>query len=807
MNSVDSPARGYFDDRNREYVITTPTTPVKWINYIGTLEFGGLVDQTGGALLCAGDPALNRITKYIPQTPDGDFKGSTLYLRVRGGDGLEILSPFYTPLLNEMESFECRVGLSYQRIVSRVAGIEVAATIFVPPGEPVEVRDFTVTNRRGEGAEIDLVPVVEYSHFEALKQFTNADWVPQTMMSEAVREDDGRLTLLQYAFMRKDGKVNFLTSSHPVSSFETDRKIFLGNGGYSTWADPRQLREEELTCYEARRGDNVGALLLRLGSLAPGESRRVQVLTGQAPRAEVAGLVARFRSVENVEAGFSALAAYWDRYLDAFQCETPDPAFDAMVNVHGARQCQTTFFWSRYLSLYQLGLGARGLGFRDSSQDSMGVLASIPERARDLQRKLLSIQKEDGSAMHQFFPSSMEANEGDSREEGDKHWYGDDHLWIVLAVCAYLRETGDRGFLDEEITFYQKKVALEDRPSATVFEHLKRALAYTKGNTGRHGLPLLGFADWNDTVNLPGDAESLMIANLYGAALDETIALCEFRGDSELAEQYRADYAAMKAAFNEHGWDGAWWRRYYTEVGEPVGSAQNEAGQIYANGQSWPVISGFAEGERAAIALDSADERLNTKFGLKLSAPGYRGYDPDLGGVSTYPPGAKENGGIFLHSNPWMIVANTRLGFGDRAYRYFRQINPAARNEDIGVYEVEPYCFAQNILGDEHPQFGLGRNSWLSGTASWMYQASTQHILGIRPAHEGLAIDPCVPSGWTEFRAVRRARGATYRIAVSNPNGVNKGVARIAVNGEPVEGNIIPWAAPGKELSVVVEMG
>lgn len=792
---------GYFDDPNREYVITNPSTPTKWINYVGSLQFGGFVDHTGGSLLCAGDPALNRIVKYLPQLPDTDFKGSTLYLRVRGADGYETYSPFFTPCLTDLDSYECRVGLSYQKVTSSVAGIQVEATIFIPYGACLEIRDFTVTNNRNEAVEIDIIPVVEYTHFDALKQFTNADWCPQTMMSEAKQEDDGLLTLFQYAFMKKEGAVNFMSSNRKVDSFESDRKKFLGTRG--TWAKPEALDKDSFSSYEALRGDNIGALLIKLGQLAAGQSERTLVYTGQATRDKAAGIIDHFRDTSHVDQSFADLANTWQDYLSAYQCETPDPNIDAMLNVHNPRQCQTTFYWSRYLSLYQLGLGARGLGFRDSSQDSMGVLASIPGEAKELQKKLLSIQKENGSAMHQFFPSTMEANEGDSREEGDKQWYGDDHLWIVLAVCAFLRETGDYDFLEEEISYYDKKLPLSQRNKASVFDHLQRALSYTKNNTGQHGLPLLGFADWNDTVNLPGDAESLMIASLYGTALNEMISLCEHLGDQHLAEHYRADHAAMKKTVNEHGWDGEWYRRYYTEDGEPIGSKENEYGSIYTNAQSWPVIAGFAEPERAKTALNAVDQHLNTKFGIKLSTPGYNGYDEKLGGVSSYPPGAKENGGIFLHSNPWVMIANCLTGNGDRAYKYFCQINPAARNEDIDLYEVEPYCFAQNILGDEHPQFGLGRNSWLSGTSSWTYQAATQYILGVRPGHSGLVIDPCVPADWKSYKVTRKYRGATYHINIVHTDSENR---QLLVDGQPVDGNIVPIQPEGAVCEVTLQM-
>lgn len=795
-------AYGYFDNDAREFVITDPRTPTKWVNYIGSLEFGGIVDQTGGALLCAGDPGLNRITKYIPQLPASDFRGTTLYLRIRGNHGFEVLTPFFTPGLEMPDEYRCHVGLGYQRIVTVMKGIRVEVTIFVPHGEPVEVRDIQVTNERATSVEVDVIPVVEYSHFDALKQLANADWVPQTMMSEAEATLDGRTLLYQYPFMRKNGEPNFFSASRAVDSFETDRHRFLGSNDYGTWASPESLQEESLSNYEARRGDNIGALLISLGRLETGATEQVSTFLGQSDREKIASLTEKYSQHDAVLQALAEMSEFWENYLSVFQCQTPDADFDAMVNVHNPRQCLMTMNWSRYLSLYQLGIGTRGLGMRDSSQDVLGGMSGAPETAKELMRKLLSIQLEDGSAMHQFYPATMHADHGDAEEENtDKKIYGDDHLWIVASLIGYLKETGDEDFLKEEISFYG-----ESSSSATVLEHLKRSLAYSKSHTGAHGLPLLGFADWNDCVNLAGKSESMFNACLYGYALLEMIELCDHLGLEAEARQYREDHAAMAQTVNQC-WDGDWYIRYYREDGSPIGSKSNEKGSLFTNAQSWPVMAGFAPAERAERALDSVRERHQTRFGIMLSSPGYDEYDPAIGGVTTYPPGAKENGGIFLHSNPWVMIAETKLGRGDRAFEYYSQINPAKRLEDIELYEVEPYCYAQNILGKEHPEFGLGRNSWLSGTASWMYHAASKYILGIRPALDGLIIDPCIPSDWGEFKVTRKSRGASYQITVKNPNGVNRRVTKMTVDGEEVTVGTIAWKPTGTTCRIEVVLG
>lgn len=788
---------GYFDDAKCEYVITNSCTPTKWINYIGTLAFGGFVDHTGGALICKNDPTFNRVTKYIQQMPSSDFKGETLYLRLHTEKGYRIFSPFFVPTLKRLDKYECHVGLGYTRIVSELTGIRTEVTIFVPNGETREIRNIKVSNNSNISLIIDAVPVVEYSHPDALKQFTNADWIPQTMQSRA--EKNGKLTvLIQYPFMFKDTKVNYFTANLPASSFETDRKRFLGDNEYGTWQTPLSLLADKLSNNQAERGDNIAALMIPLGTLNPGESRQFITQLGQDLSFEKAKSGIRaFNQQASVESALLEIKKFWDGFLSACQVETPDKAMNAMLNVHNPHQCYITKQWSRYLSYYQLGMGARGIGIRDSAQDILGVLASIPEDSREFIGTLLSFQNRDGSSMHSFNPLTMEGSQGDAMEKEDRsHYYSDDHLWNVLTVTGYIKETGDFGFLKEKIPFYEKDKKGRALEYGSVLTHLKRALEFTRKDVGRHGLPLLGFADWNDTINLPKGAESLFTANLYGFALNEMVELLDYLDDGS-SVNYRKAFLEMKSLVEEHAWDGEWYVMYFDESGHPIGSHKNEKGQIHLNGQSWAVLSGYASPQRAKMAMDSVYRLLNTKYGIKLSTPGYNGFDPKYGGVTTYPPGAKENGGIFLHPNPWAMIAETILGNGDRAYKYYSQINPAEKNEIEDLYEIEPYVYAQNIIGDEHPQFGLGRNSWLSGTASWCYQAGTQWILGIRAEYDGLRIDPCIPSAWDGFKVDRRFRGSVYHIVVHNENHVNKGVGKMRVNDRIVAGNLIPLKKKG----------
>lgn len=796
---------GYFDDSKREYVITNPKTPVKWINYIGSLAFGGFMDHTGGSQLCKGDPALNRITKYIPQLPSADFKGETAYVRVRKpGETLQeahILSPYWVPCLKPLDSFECHVGMYYSRWITVSCGLRFEILAFIPRGGNELIRQYKVTNVGPVPLLVDLIPVVEFSHFDALKQLTNADWVPQTMHAHNLPLKDGRNAIAAYAYMKRDYQVNLFFGNRPCDSWETDRKRFLGENEYGSWKEPLSLRNESLSSLNSVRGNTIAALKFNLAQIQPGEtvSCITQLLqTDSLSQAENACF--NYQTDAEVEKAFADLSLFWDKYLSVIKVRSPDPAFNSMLNLHNPRQCYTTKTWSRYLSLYQLGYGSdRGIGFRDSSQDVMGVIAQIPQEARELIEKLLSVQSTDGSAYHLFNPLTMIAGRGDSMESEDRpHFYSDDHLWIVLAISAYLKETGDYAFLEKNIPFYEKDKTDKPLQSGTVYEHLQRAVAFTHRNTGRHGLPLLGFADWNDCVNLPTGAESVFTANLYGWALRELSELCAHQGNINQRKIYDDWYAAMKKTVLETAWDGDWFIRYFDETGAPIGSAKNEYGKVWLNAQSWALLSGFADGsDKGRKAMDAVKKYLATDKGIKLSWPGYSGFDPQKGGVTTYPPGAKENGGIFLHPNPWAIIAETKLKNGNQAFSYYSRINPAAKNDTIDEYECEPYCYAQNILADDHPNYGLGRNSWLSGTSSWMYQSAVKYILGIRPEHDGLRVDPCIPENWDGFTIERKCRGATYNITVKNQSRAGSGVSCITVDGQQIAGNVIPWFTGG----------
>jgi cellobiose phosphorylase len=797
---------GYYDDAAREYVVTDPRTPTKWVNYIGTLDFGGFVDQTGGLNICKKDPANNRITGYKIDTPQNAMRGNTLYCRIENADGgYAVFSPFFTPTLTAYEKFECRMGLGYNKWIVRMNGLEFEIKMFVPAGASQVVTDVKVRNISAPAnLQVDVIPLVEFSHPDALKNLTNADWVPQTMKGKAVGD-----VITQYPHMAEGRRANFLTANRPMDSFTTDRNKFLGDSGYGTFSAPGGLMAEHLDNYEALRADNgnsIAAILYRLGrigSIARGQESRLIIQLGQnSSVAAAADSIARFQDPEKVDKAFKDLNDSWREYLNHLRdVETPDSALNRIINVLGPRQNHATFFWSRYLSMNQLGYGGdRGIGVRDTNQDLMGVLPYMPDKAREMIEKLLSVQRFDGSSMHQFNPLTMKASIGEGHAGTEQDFYSDDHLWNVLAVVEYVKETGDTAFLDKLISYYDE--GMGEKKFGAVLEHLHRALAFTAGNLGRHGLPKLGWADWNDAFNMEG-AESVFSACLYGKALHEMQELMEVLGDVESAQGYAEDYDRIKKNVNKSAWDGEWYVSYIDKDGKPVGSKQNEEGQIYLYTQAWAVIAGFASPDRAARAMRSVQEKLDTKHGIKLMTPGYKQTRPGIS-ASTYTPGLKENAGIFLHPNPWAAIAETMLGHGERAVQIIDRINPL--KQDTKIYECQPDVFVQNMASDEHPQFGLARNPWLSGTVSWVNQATTKNILGIRPTFQGLMIDPSIPASWPGYKATRVFRGVACNIRVERGGGRDP---VMIVDGTEVAGNVVRTALLSGKTSVeiVVKLG
>jgi len=783
---------GYFDEKTGEYVITRPDTPTPWMNYLGQGHYGGIISNTAGGYSFDRDPKNRRITRYRYNAIPVDQPGRYIYLRDQEKGAY--WSPTWQPMPERtVDAYECRHGTGYTRITSRYLGIRAEMLYFVPPSHSTNSKDdneagyelwvLYLRNNSRRRRWLRSFSYVEFSMWNAEADLNNLDWGQHVLHS---RIEEGIITM-NTTFR---STTTFFGSSLPPFGFDTDREAFIGS--YRDLSNPVVVQNGSLNNSLAARGNNVGVLCHDI-RLNPGEETEIIYILGvtEEPK-QLPALINRFTQAENVREAFSILKADWQAYLGKFQVETPDVEMNAMLNVWNQVQCRATLFWSRFASAYETGLG-RGMGTRDSAQDTLATVQNAPERARQNLSMLWKLQFRDGHTWHQVFPLTGEGGAGLAGEYPDRpQWFCDDHLWLVMAVCAYLRETGDFSYLEERLPY-------ADGGDEIVWGHMQRAVDFTLTHRGPHGLPRLGFSDWDDTMNLDhgsGKAESVMAAQQFCRVTLDLAELCDATGRGEDGMRFRALKIEMEEVINQVAWDGEWYVRAFDDEGKPIGVQAEQYHKIGLNTQTWATIGECAPLNRANQAMHSAHARLNSPFGLAILAPAYTHGDPRVGGTTTYPPGAKENGGIFCHTNSWAIIAVARLGWNELAYQYYRQILPLARS-DNDIFKVEPYVYCGNICGPEHPQFGYGRNSWLSGTASWTYVAATQWILGIRPTFMGLKISPVIPEEWRGFSARRIFRGVTYIIKVDRAGRGN--TISLMVNNKTIEGDIVPFAPEGTD--------
>jgi cellobiose phosphorylase len=807
---------GRFDDSAREYVISRPDTPLPWINYLGSEGFFGIISNTAGGYSFYRDARLRRLTRYRYNNAPTDTGNRCLYLR--DAETGAFWSPSWQPVRGNLEDYECRHGLGYTVIGSRTAGIETRTLYFVPLGETLEIWRASITNHRDTAARLSLFGAVEFCLWDAWDDQTNYQ---RNLSTGEVEVVDG-VVYHTTEYRERRNHFAYFACSEELAGFDTQREHFLGP--YRGWDRPVVVERGRSSGSIAHGWAPIGSHHVEL-ELAPGETREVVFVLGygeNAPDAKfhppgsgkldvrvIRPVIDRHLRIDEVESAFSRLRDHWTELLDVLQVSTPDEHVDRMVNVWNPYQCMATFNLSRSASSFDTGIG-RGIGFRDSSQDLLGFVHMVPERARERLLDLAATQLPTGGAYHQYQPLTKRGN--DAIGSG----FNDDPLWLVLAVAAYVKETGDRAILDEPVP-YDNEAGSE----TPLYEHLGRALAYTTTRLGPHGLPLIGRADWNDCLNLnafseePGEsfqtvpnreggvAESVFIAGQFALAAEELARLSDLLGLPDDAASARAERERMAAALREHAWDGAWFRRAYDYVGDAVGSASNDEGQIWIEPQGMCVMAGVGlDDGLAEQALDSVSERLGTPHGLVLLDPPFSRYHVELGEISSYPPGYKENGGVFCHTNPWIVIADTMIDDADRAFAHYLRINPSAREDLSEIHRCEPYVYAQMIAGKHASTHGEGKNSWLTGSAAWNFVAITQWILGIRPEHGGLRIDPCLPSAWDGFTAVRRYRGANYRITITKPVGITGRIRSLLVDGNEVDGNLVGPVPEGRDVTV-----
>jgi cellobiose phosphorylase len=809
---------GYFDDKNREYVITNPQTPWPWINYLGTEDFFSLVSNTAGGYSFYKDAKYRRLTRYRYNNVPIDNGGRYFYIK----DGDTIWSPGWKPCKTQLDTYECRHGMNYTTIEGSKDGVNVKLVFFVPLKTLAEVQKMTVTNNSPDVKKLKLFSFTEWCFWNAATDMENF----QRNLSSGEVEIEGSVIYHKTEYRERRNHYAFYSVNTPLKGFDTDRDSFFGL--YNGFDEPQVVLEGNSKNSEAHGWSPIASHHIEI-ELKPGETKDFVFILGYVENKEeekwesdniinktLAKItIDRFDTSAKVDAAFVELHSYWDNLLSAYSIHSGDEKLDRMVNIWNQYQCMITFCFSRSASFFESGIG-RGMGFRDSNQDLIGFVHQIPERARERIIDIASTQFPDGACYHQYQPLNKRGN----NDIGSG--FNDDPLWLIFGTVSYIKETGDFSILDEIVPF-DNNISI----ARSLFDHLKVSFDHVVNNTGPHGLPLIGRADWNDCLNLncfsndPNEsfqttenksegtkAESLMIAGLFVIYGGEYIALCQKLGKENETIRAKIHVDKMIAAIKTHGWDGKWFIRAYDYYGNKIGSNENDEGKIFIESNGMCTMAGIGKEEGLCeIALDSVKEHLDTQFGIVLNNPAYRKYYIEYGEISSYPPGYKENAGIFCHNNPWIMIGEAKIGRGDQAWDYFRKICPSYLEDISELHKTEPYVYSQMIAGKDAFKPGEAKNSWLTGTASWNFYTISQFILGIQPEYDGLKIDPCIPKNWEGFEVTRKFRGAIYKIKVVNKNHVSKGIQSVIIDGKICISNLIPVFEKGSSHSIIVELG
>jgi cellobiose phosphorylase len=807
---------GHFDDAVREYVITSYRTPWPWINYLGNRDFFSIISNTAGGYSFYRDARLRRITRYRYNNVPADDGGKYFYINDNGS----VWSPGWKPVKADVENYSCRHGMGYTRIGSEKNGLRAEMLFFVPVGDTCEVQRITLSNTGKMPKRFQLFSFVEWCLWNANDDMTNFQ---RNFSTGEVEVEDG-VIYHKTEYRERRNHYAFYSVNSPVCGFDTDRETFLGL--YNGFDRPDTVFAGRPLNSIAHGWSPVASHCLEI-TLEPGEMKELIFVLGYIENPEnekfiapkvinkvrAKAMIDRYDSAAKVDSAFNALTDYWKKQLSVITLDHPDPRLNRMVNTWNPYQCMVTYNMSRSASYFESGIG-RGMGFRDSNQDLAGYVQMIAPQARERIIDIASTQLPDGSAYHQYQPLTKRGN----AEIGGN--FNDDPLWLIFGVATYLKETGDWTILDEKVPFNNDPSGAE-----SLFEHLRRSFMHVVNNLGPHGLPLIGRADWNDCLNLNcfstnpdesfqttenqkgGQAESLFIAAMFVLYGTDFVTIAKRRGEVQMADDAAVHIDRMVIAINEHGWDGEWFLRAYDFYGKKIGSRENEEGKIFIESQGMCIMAGLGlEDGKALKALASVNRHLACEYGIVLNNPAFTRYYLNMGEISSYPEGYKENAGIFCHNNPWIIIAETITGNGHRAFDYYSRITPAYLEEISDLHKTEPYVYSQMIAGKDAFRPGEAKNSWLTGTAAWCYYAVTQYILGIRPDYEGLLIDPCIPPDWGGFTVRRVFRGAVYNIEVINPERKSKGVWEITVDGRKVDSCILPVFPEGTEHSVKIKM-
>ncbi len=824
---------GHYDDAHREFVITDPETPFPWINYLGNEDFFSLISNTAGGYCFYKDAKFRRITRYRYNGVPMDNGGRYFYIK----DGDTVWNPGWKPCKTPLDRYECRHGMGYTHITGAKDGVEASVLFFVPLKTWAEVQRVTLKNTTTATKHLKLFSLVEWCLWNAATDMENF----QRNWSTGEVEIDGSVIYHKTEYKeRRNHYAYYAVANADVDGYDTDREAFVGL--YNGFDSPQCVVAGRPSNSLAHGWSPVASHYIEV-DLEPGESRDYVFVLGYVENAQnekfcredivrkqrgelissqdsdvtlvnktkAQAVIRRFATVEAVDAAFSELRTLWDGLLGKYVVQSGDERLDRMVNIWNQYQCMVTFNFSRSASFFESGVG-RGMGFRDSNQDLVGFVHQIPERARQRIIDIASTQFPDGGCYHQYQPLTKRGN----NDIGGG--FNDDPMWLIFGTVAYIKETGDFSILDEPVP-WDNKAGTE----VSLFEHLKVSFNHVVDNLGPHALPLIGRADWNDCLNLncfswdPDEsfqttenktegskAESVMIAGLFVFCGRQYVELCRRVGKADEAERALRHVGDMVQAVKTHGWDGEWFLRAYDFYGNKIGSHENEEGKIFIESQGFCTMAaiGLEEG-LCDKAIDACRKYLDCEHGMVLNNPAFTTYHVEMGELSSYPAGYKENAGIFCHNNPWVIIGETVAGRGNDAWELFRKICPAYLRDQT-LHKVEPYVNCQMVAGKDAARPGEGKNSWLTGTAAWMWYTVSQFLLGVKPTYDGLEIDPCLPADMKEYRVRRVLRGTTFDIHVQNPHGSQKGVKRMTLDGKPVGGTVVPCT--GGHHVVEVEM-
>jgi cellobiose phosphorylase len=809
---------GYFDDKNREYVINNPRTPWPWINYLGNEDFFSLISNSAGGYTFYKDAKFRRITRYRYNNVPMDSGGKYFYI----SDGDNIWSPGWKPCKTELDSYECRHGMNYTNIKGEKNGIIANVLYFVPLKTWAEVQKLTLTNNSKKTKKLKVFSFTEWCLWNAASDMENF----QRNFSTGEVEIEGSVIYHKTEYKERRDHYAYYSVNVPVQGYDTDRESFFGL--YNGFDEPQVVAEGKPGNTVAHGWSPIASHYIEV-ELKPGESKDFIFILGYVEnkqdekweskniinKKKAKETIARFNSVSKVDAALADLRNYWDNLLSIYTVDSGDEKVDRMVNIWNQYQCMITFCFSRSASFFESGIG-RGMGFRDSNQDLTGFVHQIPERARERIIDIASTQFPDGGCYHQYQPLNKRGN----NDIGGG--FNDDPLWLILGTVSYIKETGDFGILDEKVPF-DNDISV----ARSLFDHLTVSFDHVVNNLGPHGLPLIGRADWNDCLNLncfsndPNEsfqttenktegskAESVMIAGLFVVYGRDYIDLCKKLGKNKEAERTQKLVDTMVDVIKKYGWDGEWFIRAYDYYGHKIGSNENEESKIFIESQGWCTMAGIGKEEGLCTkALNAVKERLDSKYGIVLNNPAFTKYYIEYGEISSYPAGYKENAGVFCHNNPWIMIGETVVGNGNRAWEYYKKICPSYLEDISELHKTEPYVYAQMVAGKDAFKPGEAKNSWLTGTASWNFYAVTQFMLGIRPEYDGLLIDPCIPTDWKGFKAVRKFRGAVYEIEVVNPYGKSKGIKEVVIDGQKYGSNLIPVYKSGTIHKVKIVIG